>query len=243
MNLIIDIGNTNVKTAIFKQDEIVNFQSASQDKILSIIEGQIKEYKPDIALISRVGKKNIDLENLLNRYKTGFKYLSSSLKLPFKIDYKTPKTLGADRIALTAGAIFHKPKGNKLIIDAGTCITYDFVDKNNIYHGGAISPGIDLRFKSLNDYTADLPLLNTGDKKISLIGNNTKSSIKAGVVWGVANEIEGFCVKYNLKYKDLTVFLTGGSKKLLDRYIKNMIFVNSKFLLLEGMNSILNLNK
>jgi len=170
-------------------------------------------------------------------------YLNIGLKLPFKLAYKTPETIGADRLGLVAGAILRTPSHNQLVIDAGSCVTYDFIDKNNIYYGGAISPGLSLRFKSLHDYTAKLPLLKPTERFVKLIGDDTKSSIESGVINGLVAEIEGVSVKYNLKFKDLTVYLTGGDEKLLDRYIKNKIFVNSKFLLLEGINFILNLNK
>lgn len=243
MNLIIDIGNTNTKIALFNGNKMLKHRSYSSKKVMSYLEDIIRHNKPKYALISEVGNKLTGIEDLFKKYKVQHYNLSTKLKLPFEIDYKTPETLGADRIALVAGAIANQPNTNKLIIDAGTCITYDFVDENNVYHGGAISPGIDLRFKSLNDYTAKLPLLKLPKEKIPLTGYDTKTSIEAGVIWGLVNEIEWFSVKYNLKYKDLTIFLTGGSQKLLDSYIKNMIFVVSKFILLEGMNSILNLNK
>jgi len=194
-------------------------------------------------MISQVGQNISGLEDFLQKHDITNWYLNASLKLPFKVAYKTPETIGADRLGLVAGAIWRTPNQNQLIIDAGSCVTYDFVDKNNVYHGGAISPGLALRFKSLHDYTAKLPLLKPTDSFVKLIGDDTKSSIESGVINGLIAEIEGVSVKYNLKFKDLTVYLTGGDKKLLDRYIKNKIFVSSKFLLLEGINFILNLNK
>ncbi len=245
MNLVIDIGNTRVKSAIFDhKNQIIESLSFTHEKAIREIKFLIQKNHPKNALISEVGKRIEGLEKLFEQNNINFFYLNTHLKLPFENRYQTSQTLGADRIALVSGAIFRQPQGNKLIIDAGTCITYDFIDENNIYHGGAISPGINLRFKSLHSYTDKLPLLQASKiENIELIGSSTNDSIISGVLYGIINEIEGFIVKYNLKYKNLTVFLTGGSQKVLDRYIKNKIFVNSKFLLLEGMNYILNLNK
>ena len=244
MNLIIDIGNTSVKLAVFdKNDQILDFARTLPQDLSKNLLVLIKKHSIGYAIISQVGKTIPEMEAILSENHVSFWNLSAQLKLPFKIAYDSPETLGADRLALVAGAIKRQKNKNQLIIDAGTCVTYDFIDKDNIYRGGAISPGIQLRYKSLHDYTAKLPLLATPEKKIKYLGSDTKSSIHSGVVMGLVNEIEGFIVKYNLKFKDLTVYLTGGEQKLLDRYIKNKIFVSSKFLLLEGLNYILNLNK
>ena len=244
MNLIIDIGNTGIKTAVFNTDNrIVHWQRTNPDNCIEALTDLTGKYSISHAIISQVGKPVNGLEEYLSKQKIALIKLHAGLTLPFDIAYKTPQTVGADRLALVAGAILKQPDGHKLIIDAGTCVTYDFVDENNIYHGGAISPGLRLRFQSLNNYTANLPLLHPDDEEVPLTGYDTKTSIKSGVIHGLANEIEGIIVKYNLNFPCLTVFLTGGDEKLLDRYIKNKIFVRSKFLLLEGLNFILNLNK
>jgi len=243
MNLIIDIGNTRVKTVVFdKNNEIVGRKVNNNDLIIKDIEDLLANFNIKNAIVSQVGSDVLGLSELLQKHKIKLVKLDANLILPFKIVYKTPQSIGADRLALVAGAQLCQPDTNKLIIDAGTCITYDFIDKNNVYHGGAISPGLFLRYKSLHDYTANLPLLSPENKNTALIGFDTKSSIQSGVVLGFANEVSGFIVKYNLKFKDLTVFLTGGDKKILDSYIKNMIFANSNSLLLKGLNYILNLN-
>jgi len=246
MNLLIDIGNTLIKIAVFNlHNQPVYIHEIHENQWTKYFHKLLIEYPITHALLSATGKTHNEIEQALTSKNIFYKYLTASLKLPFQIDYHTPETLGADRIALAAGAIKKAPNQNRLIIDAGTCITYDFVDKNNIYHGGAISPGINLRLKSMHDYTAKLPLINEYDKneQIPFIGKDTISCMKTGAVIGSANEIESFIVKYKLKHKDLTVFLTGGSQIILERYLKNEIFVNSKFLLFEGMNIILNMNK
>jgi len=244
MNLIIDIGNTQVKIAVFDANNtLVAHHRNSVDSISNDIQQWLEKYDITHAIISKVGAKIPRLTTLLMSKNIALLQLNSELKLPFHLAYKTPNTIGADRLALAAGAILLKKNHNLLVIDAGTCVTYDFIDANNTYFGGAISPGLPLRYKSLNDYTENLPLLHANENPIALIGNSTESSIQSGVVLGLVAEIEGIIVKYKLKFKDLTVFLTGGEQKLLDSYIKNKIFVNSKFILLEGMNYILNLNK
>jgi len=244
MNLIIDIGNTFTKLVIFDaNNRLIEHRHVSKEHVLDEIKKLHQKYAFSSAIISRVGKRINRLDQLLQDLGVVTISISASMRLPFRLAYDSPQTIGADRLALVAGAMYHRTNQNQLIIDAGTCVTYDFIDENNVYHGGAISPGLQLRFKALNDYTANLPLLYPGDKPVDWLGKNTESSIKAGVIWGLVHEIEGFIVKYNLKYADLTVYLTGGDQKLLDRYIKNKIFVGSKFLLWEGMNLLLNLNK
>jgi len=166
--------------------------------------------------------------------------LSHELKVPFKNSYKTPKTLGVDRIALVSASVDQFPDRNVLIIDAGTCITYDFKTNKNEYLGGAISPGVTLRYKALNNLTANLPLLVTSQPK-SIIGDSTEESIHSGVIIGVLKEIDGLVEYYKENYQDLTVILTGGDANFLSNQLKNSIFANSNFLL-EGLNFLLDYN-
>ena len=240
MNLIVDVGNTLVKFAIYKDAELIHKVGFE----LSEFKKQYKTLKKDfpkvkLAIISSVGrlsKKQIELvEDDLKIIQ-----LSSKTKLPFKNCYKTPKTLGVDRIALVSASVHQFPDKNVLIIDAGTCITYDFITDKNHYLGGAISPGIRLRYKSLNNLTANLPLLETDQPK-TIIGDSTESSIHSGVVFGVIKEIDGVIEQYLEKYPSLTVILTGGDAKFLSNQLKNSIFANSNFLL-EGLNFILDYN-
>jgi type III pantothenate kinase len=138
---------------------------------------------------------------------------------------------------LVAAAVFKFPNTDVLIIDAGTCITYDFVDAEACYHGGAISPGIKMRYKSLHTFTENLPLLEP-DNMNQLIGNSTETSIHSGVINGVINEIDSIIGQYRKKNKDLTVVLTGGDVNFLANKLKNGIFANPNFLI-EGLNEIL----
>ncbi len=244
MNLIVDIGNTRIKIAVFdNRNQMIFYTPVTPENFIKTVQNLEQKYKLTHAGISQVGKKPKGFDEFIKTRKIFSVYINSNIHLPFQLNYQTPHSLGADRLALVAGAVSKQPEHNTLIIDAGTCVTYDFIDKDNIYHGGAISPGLQLRYQSLNNYTAKLPLLTPPENEILPVGNNTQNAIHSGVIFGLVHEIEGFIVKYNLKFKDLTVYLTGGDQKLLDRYIKNKIFVSSKFLLLEGINHLLNLNK
>lgn len=240
MNLVIDVGNSLVKLAVFEGDKILIKKIIALDLMIENINFLQKEFKDlNKAIISSVGKlKNSDV----NYIKENFDVieLTAATKLPFKNCYTTPSTLGMDRVALVSASIQQHPNSNVLIIDAGTCITYDFVSKKNAYLGGAISPGIRMRYQSLHNLTAKLPLLETEEPK-NIIGNSTNNSIHSGVVYGVLMEIEGIINNYKLKYEDLTVILTGGNANFLSKQFKSSIFANSNFLL-EGLNYILQFN-
>ncbi|RZN82458.1 MAG: type III pantothenate kinase [Winogradskyella sp.] len=240
MNLIIDVGNTLVKFAIFEKDNLIwreSFKLSQFKKEYKLLKKKFPELKS--AIVSSVGRlsdKQIDLIeadfNVLE--------LNSNTKVPFVNKYKTPETLGVDRIALVCASMLKYSENNVLIIDAGTCITYDFITYKNEYLGGAISPGLRLRYKSLNNLTANLPLLETKVPK-NIVGASTETSIHSGVVLGTVNEIDGVINTYKEKYSDLTVILTGGDAKMLSKQLKSSIFANSDFLL-EGLNYILEFN-
>ena len=166
--------------------------------------------------------------------------VSSNMQLPFINSYQSPESLGSDRIVLVAAACKSHPNTNVLIIDMGTCITYDFLDANNIYQGGAISPGFEMRYKSLNQFTGNLPLLDT-DEGQSPSGKNTEQAIHAGIYFGIIDEINARINYYKLKYDSLTVILTGGDANKLPKTLKNSIFAHPNFMA-EGMFHLLKLN-
>lgn len=234
MLLTIDIGNTRIKCAVFECDKILykaNFEKEEAEKKIK----EIFEEYPKIANSIASSVRNLDSEALLYiKSKSNLVIVSSQTKMPFENKYSTPNTLGVDRMVLTAGAVMKYSNSNCLIIDLGTCITYDFVDSEKNYWGGAISPGIKLRYGSLHNYTAKLPLL---EKTIpnDFVGNSTNESIHSGIINGIINEIEGFVSQYSHKYKDLTVILTGGDADFLAKRLKSTIFANSNFLL-ESLN-------
>ena len=240
MNLIVDVGNTLVKIAVFQEDKLLEKQTVE----ISEFEGtqkKIFENYPKIqkCILASVGK--LSKEVLISLQKqTEVLILGAHLKFPFHNRYATPSTLGVDRIALVAASVKHFPHQNVLIIDAGSCITYDFISHENNYLGGAISPGVRLRYKSLHNFTANLPLLDTEMPK-NIIGDSTAAAIHSGVVVGIIKEIDGVIADYREKYSDLTVILTGGDVNFLSKQLKNSIFANSNFLL-EGLNFILEYN-
>jgi len=240
MNLIIDIGNTLVKFAVFQEGELLKKYSVDVDGANEAFNTILKTHSNlRKAIISAVGNTNPELFETIDAH-LDVLILSNDLHLPFKNSYKTPDTLGVDRIALASAAVQKFPERNVLVIDAGTCITYDFINAQNEYLGGSISPGISLRYKALHNYTAKLPLLQIEMPK-TLIGNTTANAIHSGVVFGIIKEVDGIIDEYRVKHEDLTVILTGGDVNFLSKQLKNSIFANSNFLL-EGLNYILEFN-
>jgi type III pantothenate kinase len=243
MNLVIDIGNNYFKFAVFRNNSLISNASAKNNqfekhliKLLSI------HTDIEFALISNVSDLSLSSARSIFKEKNiKFFEFESTLKLPFSVNYKSKDTLGNDRLALIAACVKSYPNSNNLIIDAGTCITADFISETNTYLGGLISPGIEMRYKSLNKYTARLPKLKKTDS-FKFPANSTSGSIHTGVVGGVINEILGFIEQLQKKYKNVNVILTGGDAKFLSKTLKITIFANQIFIL-EGLNSILNLNK
>ena len=168
--------------------------------------------------------------------------LKLDFKFPFKILYKSFDSIGEDRLALMGSAYFNFPKKDVLVIDIGSCITYDLLTKDGVYVGGSISPGFSLRYKSLSKFTGKLPLIDFNLKTKNQIGNDTSSSIIIGVSFGIYHEIKGNINVFLKKYPDLTVILTGGDINLLPKSIKNTIFANQEFLA-QGLNYLLDYNK
>ncbi len=241
MNLVVDIGNTLVKYAVFDRQKLVVDQSSEPKLFLSKIK-ELFEVYPKItnAILSSVGqldKKQLDVLSLFCRVHV----LTNSSKVPFKNSYATPQTLGMDRIALATAAFYHNPKGNTLVIDMGTCITYDIINDHGEYLGGAISPGLGMRYRAMHDQTARLPLLEA-EIPFDFIGNTTANSMHNGVIQGVLHELDGTIDQYKNRFKHLTVILTGGDSHFFAKRLKNSIFANSKFLL-EGLNYLLEYNK
>ena len=239
MNLIIDAGNTAVKLAIFEDGQLVQKQhvyAVYQDFKV------IHEEYPQInsVLICDVRGLDWDFLNKIFESKKIFK-TASTLRFPFINAYKTPKTLGVDRMGLMAAAAKTYPKQNVLVIDVGTCITYDVLTQENTYVGGLISLGYNMRYKSLNEFTGKLPLIAHRSTETTL-GVDTQSSIQAGVFHGVFHEIQGQIDYFRHKYQDLTIILTGGDCKQLSKRLKNPIFAHPNFLV-TGLDYILELNK
>lgn len=236
MLLAIDVGNTRIKVAVFEKHTLLFQDVFVKEEALKKIENIFKNFSEITeSVFSSVGKIENDVLELLQK-SSKLNVISSETNFPFENKYATPKTLGVDRMVLASGATLLYPNQNRLIIDAGTCITYDFVTAEDVYLGGAISPGFRLRYEALHNYTAKLPLLTLEQPK-RYIGNSTETSIHSGVVNGILNEIDGFINRYRQEYQVLTVILTGGDAEFLAKNIKNTIFANSNFLL-ESLNHI-----
>jgi type III pantothenate kinase len=241
MILVVDVGNTRVKAAVFEENRLLDLLIFNHNEFTSNIDfALIKFQKISTIVVASVG--NIDKNHFIDFEKrVSIYFVSKNSEFPFKNLYATPETLGIDRMVLATGAVLQFPNQNRLVIDSGTCITYDFIDEKNNYLGGAISPGIRLRYESLHNYTAKLPLL-TKKYPESIIGNSTQESIHSGVVNGVILEIDGFIEQYKLQYAKFIIILTGGDTDFLAKRLKNTIFANSNFLL-ESLNQTFQYNQ
>ena len=239
MNLVIDVGNTLVKTAVFNKNSLLKKDTFPKKELINSLKEILNKHTISHSILSSVGEiNNSDLQDIKTLLDPVI--LDQNTKIPFKNLYKTPKTLGVDRIALVAAAVNDYPNEHVLVIDAGSCITYDFVDKNSEYYGGAISPGIEMRYKSFPSSPANLPKLSLINK-ISAIGNSTENSIHIGVLNGIIQEIEGTIAQFKARNQKLTVVLTGGDAKFLSSQLKSSIFARP-FFLLEGLYTILKYN-
>jgi type III pantothenate kinase len=241
MNLVVDVGNTLIKLAVFDGSKMVYKKTVLKSDFDKTIDFLKEEFSLiDKAILSVVGVFSDKSRAKLEKHFKVF-VISHKIKVPFTNDYLTPETLGYDRIALVSAAASQFPDKNVLVIDVGTCITYDFLNSEGHYKGGSISPGIDMRYKALNHFTEKLPLLDANTPQ-SLTGNSTQTSIHSGVINGVAFEIDGIIDAYKQENQDLTVILTGGNAHFLRDRLKNTIFANPNFLL-EGLNFLLEQNQ
>lgn len=235
MNIAIDIGNSRIKVGYFNENQLVG--SSVFEKLPELLQELLKKDSEAI-IISSVAKIPEQLLQLRDSYES-FQVLTNSTPLPFKVDYETPDTLGLDRIAAAAGALV-RFDGPLLIIDAGTCITCDFVDAQNIYCGGHISPGVQMRLDAMHTFTASLPLLKP-ESPATGPGKSTKDAMIGGAVLGARYEIEGFIEFYMTKQPELKVILCGGDTKYFDKRTEFNTFALPN-LVLEGLNSILKFN-
>ena len=209
------------------------YKSLKPERLLKLI----LQYSPSHGIISSVGEVNPEYMEMLQKRVTNFLELTAKTPLPITIDYKTPETLGKDRVAAAVGAYIQKPGRNLLIIDAGTAITYDFVDADGVYRGGNISPGMTIRFKALHTYTKRLPMLDERGE-LPEIGYSTDTAIRAGVISGIVREMDSYITDYKKKHHVLA-FLTGGHSFYFESRLKNSIFADGN-LVLKGLNEILN---
>ncbi len=234
LNLIIDQGNSRTKLALFHIGKILktsSLESLSRQALSDFLQTET----PEKAIFSGVAKERFP--DFLKEFPFETLCLSAKTRLPFPVRYKTPETLGNDRRALAAAAVSQFPAKDVLVIDAGTCVTYDFVNRAGEYLGGGISPGLQMRLKALHHFTARLPLIQEKTPP-DLIGDSTENSILSGAVGGWQFEIERTIAAYSARFPELIILLTGGDLERLSRLPKNGIFAAPNFLL-EGLHFIL----
>ena len=236
MNLVIDSGNSAAKVGIFRDEKLI-------EKVTFYSPHELERY------IQRTDFRDVIISSVKNDAESIAKWASKAeklfilkedLPLPINNLYETPETLGMDRLAGVCGALQLFPDNHRLVIDAGTCITYDFLDKNGDYHGGSISPGLQMRFKAVNTFTAKLPLVSARPG-IGLIGKTTETAIQSGVINGLLAEIDGIIGQYNAKFPGLTTILCGGDAGFFENQLKASIFAGPELVLI-GLNSILTYN-
>ena len=239
LNLIIDIGNTAAKVALFDGGEMVEVLTESNQS-LDCLEALCVKYPVEQGIVATVIDLSERVLAALVALPFPLLWLDSKTPLPVTNLYETPETLGYDRMAAVVGANEQFPHRDILVIDAGTCITYEFIDSKGQYHGGNISPGMQMRFKALNQFTGRLPLIDSNGRKLPM-GRDTETAIRAGVLKGMEYEISGYIESMKHKYPELLVFLTGGDDFSFDSSVKSIIFAD-RFLVLKGLNRILNYN-
>ena len=239
MKLILDIGNTTTKAAIFSQKELIN-EIRLEELNLSDIESFVGSNKITSSIISCVNNEKKEMINEISKVYNSFLFTYKS-QIPINSLYSTPETLGLDRVAGVVGASILFPGKDILVFDLGTCLTIDYIDSKKQYYGGRISPGIKMRYDALHHFTNQLPKLSYTEN-LDLLGTDTNSSIHSGIQRGFMNEISSTISYYKKENPDIIVVVTGGDSFFLDREFKSGIFVDP-FLVLKGLNEILDYNE
>ena len=238
MKLVIDIGNTSTKLALFAGKDLFATSNINECN-LQVIQEFVANNKVSATIISSVKEISSEILSILDYYKGCI--LSENTPLPIINNYATSDTLGKDRLAAVVGALFLYPERNIVVFDAGTCLTIDFVSKKGEYIGGRISPGIEMRYKALHTFTDKLPLCQK-EKKTPTIGNDTNSSIVSGVQQGILAEIKSIISEYRLQKSDTVFVITGGDCFFFEKALKSSIFANPNLVMI-GLNEILDFNE
>lgn len=238
-HLCIDWGNTRLKAGFFIGNKLEKEYNFSSEEGAAPLTNLATILKPDAAIFCSVTNHPADLTKAIAEH-TRLIVLDNTTNLPFMNAYQSPETLGADRLALVAGAQALYPNETSLVISVGTAITYNFLQNGRIFRGGNITPGVSLRLRSLNEHTDRLPLVSPKGND-SLLGYDTDAGIRAGVLWGITAEIEGMLNFYQAQYSCFNAVLTGGDLSLFANKFKSRIFADSQ-ILLKGLNLILNHN-
>ena len=237
MNLIVDIGNSSVKAAVFNGEQIV-LRKYLEDDISSCLAELSTDYEIGACAYSSVGKPRPELIGYLHQFSPFTLQVTGTTPTPLICDYQTPQTLGADRLAAAVGANECCPGKALLIIDVGTCITYDFVSAEGHYLGGNISLGLGMRLRALHEQTALLPLVSANGEMLAY-GQNTETAIRAGVLNGIEHEIEGYVRTFCQEHADNLIFITGGNSF---RFLQDFEIIRNDALVEIGLNKILNYN-
>ncbi len=238
MNLCIDLGNTRAKLGYFYGDQLVRLERC-EELTPEVLQEKIDHYQIAACILSSVVDHPAELETVMQKCHQSVK-LSHKTPIPVTNLYLTPETLGRDRLASVIGANHIYPDQNVLVIDAGTCIKFDFIDVEANYHGGAISPGIWMRLQAMNHFTDKLPMIPV-EEDFPLIGNSTKTSLQSGALSGAVAELNGIIAEYKERFGNVLVLLTGGDATFFESKLKNEIFAVPN-LVLTGLNKILNFN-
>jgi type III pantothenate kinase len=239
LNLIVEQGNTAIKIAVYQRDKLI---TAAVHKTFDVSEFDLlfERYPLENGIFSTVRDPDKMWIDILSGKLKRFLLFDDTVKLPLKIAYRTPETLGKDRIAAVAGAHYLHPDGDVLVIDAGTAITYEILEASGLYVGGNISPGLTTRFRALHQFTDKLPLVEE-TVHVPLTGTSTETAIIAGVVNGIIYEMDGYINAIRERYPEIFVFLTGGHSFYFEKRLKNTIFAAIN-LVLTGLNRILEYN-
>jgi len=232
-NVVVDYGNSAAKVGIFTGDALLARHVFADAEALKSF---LQNFSAAGIIISSVNRDAAQVAEWAAHVTRKF-ILTPALPLPIRNRYATPATLGVDRIAGVCGALQLHPGAHCLVIDAGTCITYDFLDQDGVYHGGGISPGLRMRFQAVHTFTAKLPLIAPVDNP-PLIGDSTETCIQSGVENGVVAELNGIIAQYREKFAGLRVILCGGDALFFENQLKGSIFAVPE-LVLSGLNSIL----
>ncbi len=242
INLVVDIGNSSTKIAVFNQDERIFSDQSPVLAIDSIL--QLKErYGVENLIICSV-KEDIFLDEA--HLKRDFNYIrfGRTTAIPINNKYQSPETLGLDRLAAVIGAYHLFPEQQIMVLDAGTCITYDVLNEKAEYHGGSISPGIKMRFEAMYHFTAKLPLVQFSGNYHATYGENSEDAIKSGAINGVSYEAEGFINSQLKSNPNTKIILCGGDAAFFDTRFKNSIFahliLHEPHLVLIGLNTVVN---
>ena len=238
LNLIVDIGNSQAKLVVFEGDSLVEELCTSNQDIRET-ESALCKYNIDACIVCSVVPISNEISKSLNKLQCRIIYMSADTQIPIQNLYRTPQTLGVDRLAGVVGGSALKPGCNLLVIDAGTCITYDLLDCNNAYHGGNISPGLAMRLRAMHEMTAKLPLVSASGDMPS-IGYDTETAIRSGAITGMKHEIEGYVRHLREKYPDLQVIMTGGDALTIPISDKNITI--DRNIVHKGLNKILQHN-